>query len=85
MPVANRTFRDIQIYFAAIEYASVLLEENVLDTPIDGLTVFVRERENSGNMHGILIQDNRDPLHVITMLAEEGETPADPPPAHDFY
>jgi lipopolysaccharide export system permease protein len=72
MPLANRTFRDIRVFFRD-QYASVLLEENVFNTPIDGLTVFVRERESSGNMRGILIQDNRDPLHVITMLAEQGK------------
>jgi lipopolysaccharide export system permease protein len=72
MPVANRTFRDIRVYFRD-QYASVLLEENVFNTPIDGLTVFVRERKSNGEMHGILIQDNRDPLHVITMMAEEGK------------
>lgn len=72
MPMANRKFRDIRVYFRD-QYASVLLEENVFNTPIDGLTVFVRERLNGGVMHGILIQDNRDPDHIITMMAEEGK------------
>ncbi len=72
MPMANQKFRDIRVYFRD-QYASVLLEENVFNTPIDGLTVFVRERLTDGVMKGILIQDNRDPLHIITMLAEEGK------------
>lgn len=72
MPMANQKFRDIRVYFRD-QYASVLLEENVFNTPIDGLTVFVRERLNDGIMRGILIQDNRDPAHVVTMMAEEGK------------
>lgn len=80
MPLANQKFRDIRVYFRD-QYASVLLEENVFNTPIDGLTVFVRERLNDGVMKGILIQDNRDPQHVVTMMAEEGklvQAPAGP-------
>ncbi len=72
MPLANQKFRDIRVYFRD-QYASVLLEENVFNTPIDGLTVFVRERLNDGVMKGIMIQDNRDAAHVITMIAEEGK------------
>ncbi len=72
MPLANQKFRDIRVFFRD-QYASVLLEENVFNTPIDGLTVFVRERLNDGIMRGILIQDNRDSAHVITMMAEEGK------------
>ena len=80
MPLANQKFRDIRVYFRD-QYASVLLEENVFNTPIDGLTVFVRERLNDGIMKGILIQDNRGTSTVITMLAEEGklvQSPAGP-------
>lgn len=72
MPIANQRFRDIRVYFRD-QYASVLLQEDVFNTPIDGLTVFVRARDNAGQMRGILIQDNRDPKHVITMMAEEGK------------
>lgn len=72
MPIANQRFRDIRTYFRD-QYASVLLQEDVFNTPIDGLTVFVRSREGQGQMRGILIQDNRDPRHVITMMAEQGK------------
>lgn len=72
MPLANQKFRDIRVFFRD-QYASVLLEENVFNTPIDGLTVFVRERLNDGVMKGILIQDNRNPARVVTMMAEEGK------------
>lgn len=72
MPLANQKFRDIRVYFRD-QYASVLLQEDVFNTPIDGLTVYVRERDASDMMYGILIQDNRDPAHIVTMMAESGK------------
>jgi lipopolysaccharide export system permease protein len=80
MPMANQRFRDIRVFFRD-QYASVLLQEDVFNTPIDGLTVFVRERMNDGVLEGILIQDNRDPAHIITMMSESGklvQTPGGP-------
>lgn len=71
MPMANKKFRDIRVYFRD-QYASVLLQEDVFNTPIDGLTVYIRARDEKNRMEGILIQDNRDTAHIITMLAEHG-------------
>lgn len=71
MPVANQKFRDIRTFFRD-KYASVLLEEEVFNTPIDGITVFVRKRDNENNLYGILLHDNRTPNEAITMMAERG-------------
>ncbi len=71
MPLSNQKFRDIRVYFRD-QYASVLLQEDVFNTPIDGLTVYVRERGADDMMYGILIQDNRDRAHAVTMMAESG-------------
>jgi len=71
MPMANQKFRDIRTYFRD-KYASVLLEEEVFNTPIDGITVFVRERGKNGYMNGILLHDNRNIDQPITMMAERG-------------
>lgn len=71
MPIANQKFRDIRSFFRD-KYASVLLEEEVFNTPIDGITVFVRERDTNNNLHGVLLHDNRDVNNPITMLADEG-------------
>src|SRR5262249_54015627 len=78
-PVANAKFRDIRTFFRD-KYASVLLEEEVFNTPIDGITVFVREREGD-NLYGVLLHDNRNPNEVTTMMADEGrmeQTPTGP-------
>lgn len=71
MPTANQRFRDIRTLFRD-KYASVLLEEEVFNSPMDGLTVFVRERDSANNLGGILLHDSRDPKQTITMVAQSG-------------
>lgn len=71
MPVANGKFRDVRTFFRD-KYASILLEEEVFNTPIDGITVFVRERDVKNNLYGILLHDNRIADAPVTMMAERG-------------
>lgn len=71
MPLANRNFNDMR-NFIRDNYASVLLQEEVFNHPVDGLTVFVRERDNTGNLKGILVHDARGDKNPVTMTAEEG-------------
>lgn len=71
MPLANQKFSDLRNFFRD-KYASVLLEEEVFNTPVDGITVFVRERDSKGILHGILLHDNRDVYAPVTMMAERG-------------
>jgi lipopolysaccharide export system permease protein len=71
MPRANEKFQDIRVFFRD-KYASVLLEEEVFNTPMDGMTVFVRERDSNNNLSGILLYDNRDRSQNITMIAQRG-------------
>src|SRR5579872_3796446 len=80
MPVSYGRFRDMQAYLRN-NYASILLEEGVFNNPVEGLTVFVRERDADGILHGILVHDNRVPEEAITMMAEVGklvDTPQGP-------
>ena len=80
MPASNEKFQDIRTFFRD-KYASVLLEEQVFNNPIDGVTVFVRSRDEQNNLSGILMHDSRDPKSVITMIADHGrmeQTPAGP-------
>ncbi len=80
MPVSYGRFRDMQAYLRN-NYASILLEEGVFSNPVEGLTVFIRERDADGILHGILVHDNRIPAAPVTMMAEEGklvETPEGP-------
>jgi lipopolysaccharide export system permease protein len=71
MPLANKHFQDIRTFFRD-KYASVLLEEEVFNSPITGLTVFVRQRDEDNTLHGVLLHDNRDPAQSITMIADRG-------------
>lgn len=71
MPLANGHFRDIRLLFRD-KYASVLLEEEVFNNPIEGVTVFVRERVGQNQFKGLLIHDNRVPREPITLTAEDG-------------
>ncbi len=71
LPFSYREFKDLQ-FFIRNNYASLLLQEGVFSTPMDGLTVFVREREDSGGFSGIMVHDARGTVPA-TMLAEHGQ------------
>jgi lipopolysaccharide export system permease protein len=80
MPISRQHFQDIRTFFRD-KYASVLLEEEVFNSPIDGLTVFVRQRDSDNNLYGLLIHDNRDFSKPVTMMAARGklqQTPSGP-------
>ncbi len=80
MPIANTHFRDIRTFFRD-KYASVLLEEEVFNTPIDGVTVFIRSRDSDSTLHGVLIHDSRNVKETVTMIADRGhmqQTPTGP-------
>ncbi len=72
LPLSQRQFNDMSS-FLRDNYTSVLLQEEVFNTPIDGLTVFVRERDEEGNLGGILVHDNRVAHAPVTMMAEHGK------------
>jgi lipopolysaccharide export system permease protein len=71
MPAGFRAFKDMQAEIRN-SYATVLLQEGVFNTPVEGLTIYVRERDRNGELHGILVHDNRDPGHTSTVMAERG-------------
>ena len=80
MPISAEKFRDIRSFFRD-KYASMLLEEDVFNTPIDGMTVFLRDRDSNNVLHGILLQDNRNKNEAVTMMAQSGrleQTPTGP-------
>ena len=80
MPISRQHFQDIRTFFRD-KYASVLLEEEVFNSPIDGLTVFVRQRDSDNNLYGLLIHDNRNFANPVTMMAARGkleQTPSGP-------
>ncbi len=55
------------------QYASFLFQEGVFNAVIPGMTVFVRERSEHGELKGLMIHDNRDETKsAVTILAESG-------------
>ena len=61
------------------DLGAAILNEGQFNTPVQGLTVFIRELEPDGQIHGILVHDNRDRKRPTTYLAESGvlaQTPA---------
>lgn len=75
-PLSYKQFKDMQ-YILRDKYVSLLVQEGVFSNPVDGLTVFIRERDPDGKLHGILVHDNRQQTNKqtgksITMMAESG-------------
>jgi lipopolysaccharide export system permease protein len=70
-PLGNRTLRDVQYEFRN-NIANIVIREGIFNSPMEGFTVFVRERRANGDLLGILVHDNRDPSRPVTMLAKRG-------------
>lgn len=80
LPASFREFKDMQS-FIRDNYASILLQEGVFSTPTKGLTVYIRNKDTRGNLHGIIVHDARNKENVITYMAESGklrQTPSGP-------
>ena len=80
MPASFRAFKELQFRIRN-EYSSIFLQEGVFNTIADNLTVYVRARSPSGQLEGILVQDDRIPSRPITAMAESGaivQTPEGP-------
>lgn len=81
LPVSYHEFKDMQSYMRD-NYATLLLQEEVFNTPIEGLTVYIHDRNKEGLMRGIVVHDSRNEgKPPVTMMAEQGkleETPDGP-------
>ncbi len=71
MPAANTVLKG-QILEIRADIAASLLREGAFSNPIPGLTVYIRGRNSSGDMLGILVHDNRDLENPVTYMAESG-------------
>lgn len=55
------------------QYSVLLFREGVFNPVMPGLTVFVRERDVTGELRGLMIHDTRDPTEgPITIIAKRG-------------
>lgn len=68
-PLSARTLRATQYEFRS-SFAGMVILEGVFNTPSPTLTVYVRERDPSGEMLGILVHDSRENARPVTMMAE---------------
>jgi lipopolysaccharide export system permease protein len=72
VPVTLASFREFQ-WEIRNKVAAFLLQEGVFTPISDKLVVYVRTRSTDGSLHGILVDDARDPAVHATILAESGQ------------
>jgi len=71
-PQGLRQLRDWLSHVRA-DLVTYIVKPGRFTTIEKGLTFYLRERRISGQLVGILLDDRRDPLEHVTVLAEEGE------------
>jgi lipopolysaccharide export system permease protein len=71
VPATLADFRQFQ-WEIRNRLAAFLLQDGVFTPLSDRLTVYVRTRDLDGTLHGILVDDARDPTAHATILAERG-------------
>ena len=54
------------------DIGAAMLNEGEFNVPAPGLTVFIRQLGNDGQIRGILVHDSRDVHRPVTYLAERG-------------
>ena len=71
VPASTHAFK-LQQFNYRNSYGSMLLQEQRFNTPVDGLTIYVRERSGEGELRGIFAHDSRDRERPVTYTAERG-------------
>ncbi|HYS46237.1 MAG TPA: LptF/LptG family permease [Rhizomicrobium sp.] len=71
MPAGQRILTDKLLDIRA-DMAGALLNEGDFNTSQQGLTVFIRQMSNKGEIRGILVHDSRDRARPVTYIAEKG-------------
>ncbi len=69
LPVANRSFKDLEFEIRN-RLVSSLVQEGTFTTIADKITFYARGRDDRGDLAGLMINDDRDLLHPVTILAE---------------
>jgi lipopolysaccharide export system permease protein len=69
LPVTSRAFKDLQFEIRN-RFVSSLIQEGTFTTISDKLTIYIRNRNPDGSVVGLLINDSRDPVKPVTLLAE---------------
>jgi lipopolysaccharide export system permease protein len=79
-PVGERALNE-KLGDIRADMAGALLNEGDFNPAAPGLTVFIRQLSNNGEMHGILVHDSRDKVRPVTYIADKGtlaQTPTGP-------
>jgi lipopolysaccharide export system permease protein len=79
-PVGQRALND-KLGDIRADMAGALLNEGDFNPAAPGLTVFIRQLSNNGDIQGILVHDSRDKLRPVTYIADKGilaQTPTGP-------
>ena len=71
VPASYHEFRTFQFEIRN-RIAAFMLQEGVFTPLSSTMTVYVRRRSNDGTLHGILVEDDRQPDRHATILAERG-------------
>ncbi len=71
MPAGQRAL-NAKVLDIRADIGAALLNEGEFNPPAPGLTVFIRQLGNDGQIRGILVHDSRDALRPTTYLAERG-------------
>src|SRR4051794_11356308 len=71
VPASLSDFRQYQ-WEIRNKLAAFLLQDGVFTPVSEKLTVYVRSRDQDGALHGILVDDARDPTAHATILSERG-------------
>ena len=71
MPAGQRAL-NAKVLDIRADIGAALLNEGEFNPPAPGLTVFIRQLGNDGQIRGILVHDSRDVHRPVTYLAERG-------------
>jgi lipopolysaccharide export system permease protein len=71
LPASNRAFKDLQFEIRN-RLVSGLIQEGTFTTISDKLTIYIRSRNDRGEVVGLLINDSRNPQRPVTIIAERG-------------
>ncbi|HEY4078058.1 MAG TPA: LptF/LptG family permease [Rhizomicrobium sp.] len=77
-PLGQRVL-SAKVFDIRADMAGALLNEGEFNPAAPGLTVFIRQIGNQGEIRGILVHDSRDKKRPVTYIAEKGvlaQTPA---------
>ena len=71
LPESYRKFRELQ-WDIRYNYSHTLLQEGTFNNVTKGVTVYIRKRTSDGQLHGILVHDQRNKANPVTLIAERG-------------